>query len=567
MTLHRLKFVADMRGSLSVGQFDDDIPFAAKRYFIVFDVPTKHVRGEHAHRRCQQFLVCVKGAVAVIVDDGAHREEILLDRPNLGLYVPPMVWCIQYKYSRDAVLLVFASENYDPADYIRDYEQFLSLVVAGRGRSAAGDCPGRVKQTLLGSRPNRTMYNTVQQWMTQYAASLLIAVFVLMVFFPGNQFLPVPWQHDDYTNLAGHLHYFVGYPIKLFVARPVSTNVIWWLSAAGDTTFFVGMLLLAALLPLLAVRLALRLFRLSVGPWHVLWITAAVSFGMFLYEQSLWFYRYTGLMTNLTSVISGMLAAGCFSRYFDGKKLAGAAGCVLLAASAFAKEDMLLFVPVFATADWWICRGESPDRPSLRSLALIYGWFALVVALLFVWNRWIVSSQFTSGVGHYRLSLAPTHILGQLWGYAVASRTPQVMSLALVIASASGLLRSGRRVAALSAIPLVVSLMLPYAPLPRFIEYYCLNWLPIGLAMSLIGIAVAWRPRGDCQNGTVSLPRGDCPNFRGHRREALVEQKWDCPLHRYFHLAVGPPRGPARHCRALEPADGRLSPVVHCLPE
>ena len=112
-----------------MGQFDDDIPFAVKRYFIVFDVPSTNVRGEHAHRRyCEQFLVCVKGTVSVIVDDGFSREEIVFDCPDVGLHVPAMVWGVQYRYSSDAVLLVFASELYDPADYIRDYDHFLSLV-------------------------------------------------------------------------------------------------------------------------------------------------------------------------------------------------------------------------------------------------------------------------------------------------------------------------------------------------------------------------------------------------------------------------------------------------------
>ncbi len=128
VTLRRLKSVADLRGRLSVGQFDDDIPFAVKRYFIVYDVPSANVRGEHAHRRCEQFLVCVKGTVSVIVDDGFSREEIVFDCPDIGLHIPAMVWGVQYRYSSDAVLLVFASELYDPADYIRDYDHFLSLV-------------------------------------------------------------------------------------------------------------------------------------------------------------------------------------------------------------------------------------------------------------------------------------------------------------------------------------------------------------------------------------------------------------------------------------------------------
>jgi len=130
VTLHSLKFVADMRGMLSVGEFEDDVPFIPKRYFVVFDVPSKHVRGEHAHRACHQFLICVKGEIAVVADNGRDRQELLLNRPSLGLHVPPMVWCTQYKYSDDAVLLVFASEKYDSADYIRDYGEFFRLVSA-----------------------------------------------------------------------------------------------------------------------------------------------------------------------------------------------------------------------------------------------------------------------------------------------------------------------------------------------------------------------------------------------------------------------------------------------------
>nr|WP_253260944.1 WxcM-like domain-containing protein [Rhodanobacter glycinis] len=68
--------------------------------------------------------------MSVIADDGFKREEFLLDRPDLGLYLPPLVWGIQYKYSPDAVLLVFASHYYDPADYVRDYDEFQALVGA-----------------------------------------------------------------------------------------------------------------------------------------------------------------------------------------------------------------------------------------------------------------------------------------------------------------------------------------------------------------------------------------------------------------------------------------------------
>ena len=129
--LHRLPRVADMRGSLSVGEFGRTVPFEAKRYFVVFDVPSREVRGEHAHRESHQFLVCVRGSVAAIVDDGTHRAELVLDRPELGLHIPPMIWGTQYRYSEDAVLLVLASHPYDPDEYIRDYALYLDALREG----------------------------------------------------------------------------------------------------------------------------------------------------------------------------------------------------------------------------------------------------------------------------------------------------------------------------------------------------------------------------------------------------------------------------------------------------
>jgi len=126
--LVELPFIPDLRGSLSFAEVGQKLPFTPKRYFIVFDVKSKEVRGEHAHRRLAQFLVCVKGSCSVVVDDGKNREEYQLDQPNLGIYLPPMIWGIQYKYSLDAVLLVLASDIYDPEDYVRDYDEFLSLV-------------------------------------------------------------------------------------------------------------------------------------------------------------------------------------------------------------------------------------------------------------------------------------------------------------------------------------------------------------------------------------------------------------------------------------------------------
>lgn len=128
VTIHKLPLIPDIRGSLTVGEFEQHIPFAPKRYFIVFDVPSKETRGEHAHRACHQFLICVRGSCSVLVDDGENRIETVLNSPDLGIHLSPMVWGVQYKYSEDAVLLVFASHHYDSADYIRDYSDFIKEI-------------------------------------------------------------------------------------------------------------------------------------------------------------------------------------------------------------------------------------------------------------------------------------------------------------------------------------------------------------------------------------------------------------------------------------------------------
>ena len=128
--LQKLRVAKDLRGELSVGEFERDIPFTPERYFLVFNVPSREVRGEHAHRLCDQFLICVRGSCGILLDDGSNRRELTLDHPGMGVYMPAMIWGTQYRYSPDAVLLVFASHYYDPADYIRSYDEFKAAVSA-----------------------------------------------------------------------------------------------------------------------------------------------------------------------------------------------------------------------------------------------------------------------------------------------------------------------------------------------------------------------------------------------------------------------------------------------------
>lgn len=126
-----LPVITDLRGSLLFGEVGAGVPFDPARFFLVFDVPSREVRGEHAHRTLHQFLVCIQGSCRVAIDDGDVRTEIILDRPDVGLHLPPLVWATQFDYSPNAALLVLASDVYDESDYIRDYDDFATLVHRG----------------------------------------------------------------------------------------------------------------------------------------------------------------------------------------------------------------------------------------------------------------------------------------------------------------------------------------------------------------------------------------------------------------------------------------------------
>lgn len=126
----KLPRIVDLRGSLTFGEYDKHLPFAPRRYFVIFGVPSVEVRGEHAHRVQHQYLVCLHGSCAVVLDDGRSRDEVILDQPDIGLHIPPMVWAIEYKFTNDAVLLVLASDVYDAGDYIRSYSEYLEAISA-----------------------------------------------------------------------------------------------------------------------------------------------------------------------------------------------------------------------------------------------------------------------------------------------------------------------------------------------------------------------------------------------------------------------------------------------------
>lgn len=115
---------SDERGLLSV--LDESVsPFEARRVFFVYDVPNRHVRGEHAHRECHQLLVCAIGSVRVHLDDGIDQWDVTLTSPDRGLHIPAMTWASQYQFVPGTVLMVLASHPYEANDYIRSYDDFL----------------------------------------------------------------------------------------------------------------------------------------------------------------------------------------------------------------------------------------------------------------------------------------------------------------------------------------------------------------------------------------------------------------------------------------------------------
>ncbi len=126
--LYKLPKYNDIRGDLSVAEFQKEIPFLVKRVFMVYNVPSEEIRGEHAHKKQHQYLICLKGSLNVVVDDGVSTSEIKMLPLAFGLHIAPNVWSIQYKFSTDAVLLVFASDKYDPSEYIRIYDEFLKYI-------------------------------------------------------------------------------------------------------------------------------------------------------------------------------------------------------------------------------------------------------------------------------------------------------------------------------------------------------------------------------------------------------------------------------------------------------
>lgn len=121
------KHHSDRKGNLTVVQNGITVPFDVKRVYYLYDVPGGESRGSHAHRALSQLIVAASGSFRVVLDDGSAKRTFVLNRPYQGLLVKPGIWRDLDDFSSGAVCMVLASEVYQPEDYIRDYDEFISF--------------------------------------------------------------------------------------------------------------------------------------------------------------------------------------------------------------------------------------------------------------------------------------------------------------------------------------------------------------------------------------------------------------------------------------------------------
>lgn len=137
MTIADVKIVElpkflDNRGNLSFVEQNHHIPFTIKRTYWIYDVPGGESRGGHAFKLTDEFIIALSGSFDVVVDDGSTKKTFTMNRSYYGLYIPKGLWREMNNFSTNSLALEFASTDYNPKDYIRDYETYLSLKKYGK---------------------------------------------------------------------------------------------------------------------------------------------------------------------------------------------------------------------------------------------------------------------------------------------------------------------------------------------------------------------------------------------------------------------------------------------------
>ncbi|MEI6949507.1 FdtA/QdtA family cupin domain-containing protein [Paraflavisolibacter sp. H34] len=112
-------------GNITPVQNSIEIPFDVKRIYYLYDIPGGESRGAHAHKNLEQVIIAASGSFDITIDDGRNKKTVNLNRPYMGLHIKPGMWRDLSNFSSGAICLVLASHSYDPADYLRDYQEFL----------------------------------------------------------------------------------------------------------------------------------------------------------------------------------------------------------------------------------------------------------------------------------------------------------------------------------------------------------------------------------------------------------------------------------------------------------
>ena len=120
--------IFDPRGNLSFAENQTQLPFEIKRSYWIYDVPGGTERGGHAYRENTEFVIALSGSLDVLLDDGTREERISLNRSYYGLLIPKLIWRTMVNFSTNSLALVLSSTEYNPNDYIRDYQEFLKTV-------------------------------------------------------------------------------------------------------------------------------------------------------------------------------------------------------------------------------------------------------------------------------------------------------------------------------------------------------------------------------------------------------------------------------------------------------
>ena len=129
LNIINFKSLGDERGLLISLEQNRNIPFEIKRIYYIFKTKRDVIRGYHAHKNLKQVAVCISGTCKFLLDNGKKKINVLLDSPSKGLLIDEMIWHEMYDFSEDCVLMVLADDFYDESDYIRDYNDFLKMVI------------------------------------------------------------------------------------------------------------------------------------------------------------------------------------------------------------------------------------------------------------------------------------------------------------------------------------------------------------------------------------------------------------------------------------------------------